>query len=229
MPETVSTPEVAHAIGHGHHGEREKAGRRTELIEILEAVLLAVVAVATAWSGYQTGLWDARQAHLYGLSNKYRAAENRAATISGQQRLYDTTTFAFWLQTKAQGDDRAAALFRRRFRPEYRPAFNAWLKTDPIHNPKAPAGPLLTPQYRNAAAERAAAYDEKATAAFEEGTKARETGDKYLRNTVLLATVLFLTALAQKFKVEKVRIGLFSVSAVLLVIALYYVGTYPRA
>jgi hypothetical protein len=84
------------------------------------------------------------------------------------------------------------------------------------------------PQYHNAMATKAQAYDTRATAAFEQGTKARETGDKYLRNTVLLATVLFLTALAQKFKLEGVRIGLFAVSAVLLVIALYFVGTYPR-
>jgi hypothetical protein len=68
MPETVSTEQVAHAIGH-HHTER--TGRRAEVIEILEAILLAVVAVATAWSGYQTARWDGRQAHLYGLSNKY--------------------------------------------------------------------------------------------------------------------------------------------------------------
>jgi hypothetical protein len=227
MPETVSTPEVAHAIG--HHDRVETVSRRTELIEILEAVLLAVVAVATAWSGYQTARWDGRQAHSYGLSTKYRATENRAATLSGQQRLYDTTTFGFWLEAKARGDRDAAALFVRRFRPEYRPAFAAWLKTDPLHNPKALAGPLLMPQYRNAAAERAAAAGERATAAFAAGTRGRETGDRYLRNTVLLATVLFLTALAQKFKVEGVRIGLLGISAVLLVIGLYYVVAYPRA
>lgn len=227
MPESLSAPEVAHhALGHKHAGA---GGRRAELIEIVEAVLLAVVAIATAWSGYETARWDGRQAHLYGLSSKYRALENKAATRSGQEQLYDTTTFGFWLQSTAQGDREAAVLFRRRFRPEYRPAFSAWLKTDPIHNPNAPAGPLLMPQYHNAAAERAAAYDEKASAAFEAGTKARERGDKYLRNTVLLATVLFLTALAQKFKLQNVRIGLLGVSAVLLVIALFYVGTYPRA
>jgi hypothetical protein len=225
MPETVSTGEVAHAIGH-HHTER--TGRRAEVIEILEAILLAVVAVATAWSGYQTARWDTRQAHLYGLSNKYRALSNEAATRSGQEELYDTSTFSFWLQAKAQGDREAAQLFVRRFRPEYRPAFAAWLGTDPFRNPRAPAGPILMPQYHNAMAAKAHAYDTRATTAFEQGTKARETGDKYLRNTVLLATVLFLTALAQKFKVEAVRIGLFAVSAVLLVIALYFVGTYPR-
>jgi hypothetical protein len=227
VPETVSTSEVAH---HAFEHEHARAGgRRAELIEIVEAALLAIVAVATAWSGYQTARWDGRQAHLYGLANKYRALENQAATRSGQQRLYDTTAFDFWLQTRAQGDREAAAVFERRFRPEYRPAFRAWLRTDPFHNPKAPAGPLLMPQYQNAAAEQAAAYDEKASTAFEQGTKARERGDRYLRNTILLATVLFLTALAQKFKLVGVRIALAAVSAVLLVIALYFVGTYPRA
>ena len=73
------------------------------------------------------------------------------------------------------------------------------------------------PQYHNAAAEQAAAYDERATAAFEQGTQARERGDKYLRNTVLLATVLFLAALTPKFKLQGVRVGLLGVSAVLAI------------
>jgi hypothetical protein len=225
--ETLSTPEVAHAIGH-HHG-KTKSEKHAERIEILEAILLAVVAVATAWSGYQTARWDGRQAHLYGLANKERAAQNRAATLSGQQRLYDTSTFGFWLQAASTGHQQSAALFERRFRPEYRVAFDAWIKTDPLHNPHAPAGPIFMPEYHNAAAERANAYDKQASASFEEGTKARETGDHYLRNTVLLATVLFLTALSQKFKVTRVRLGLIAVSGCLLAVALYYVITYPVA
>jgi hypothetical protein len=227
MPETLSTTEVAHTVGHKHHGKQTT--RRAELIEILEAVLLAIVAVATAWSGYQTARWDGREARLYGISSKDRALSNKAATRSGQLQLYDSTTFSFWLQAKADGNRAAQQVFERRFRLEFRPAFEAWLRTDPFHNAKAPPGPLLMPQYRNASAQSARLDDELATTAFEQGNQARETGDKYLRNTILLATVLFLTALAQKFKLEGVRLGLFSVSAVLLVIALYFVGTYPRA
>jgi hypothetical protein len=226
MPETVSPGEVAHTLSH-HHGGKTAGEKHAERIEILEAILLAIVAVATAWSGYQTGRWDGDQAHLYGLSNKERAAENRAATLSGQEILYDTSTFGFWLQEKTEGKPKAAALFERRFRPEYRVAFNAWIKTDPFNNPRAPAGPIRMPQYHNAMAERAAKHGERATAYFEEGTKARETGDRYLRNTVLLATVLFLTALAQKFKVVRVRLSLLGVAAALLVVALYFVITYP--
>jgi hypothetical protein len=226
VPETLSTPEVAHTIAH-QHGHKSAGEKRAERIEILEAILLAIVAVATAWSGYQTARWDGDQAHLYGLATKERAAENRASTLSGQQRLYDTSTFGFWLQQKQSGDDEGAALFERRFRPEYRVAFKAWIRTDPFHNPRAPAGPLLMPQYHNAAAERATQHGDRASAEFEEGTKARETGDRYLRNTVLLATVLFLTALAQKFKVTRVRLSLLGVAGALLVVALYFVITYP--
>jgi hypothetical protein len=224
MGETLSTPEVAHAIGHAHHGVKH-----AERIEILEAFLLAVVAVATAWSGYQTARWDGRQAHDYGLSNRERAAENRARTLSGQQRLYDTSTFGFWLQQTVSGDRRGAALFVRRFRPEYRVAFDAWIKTHPLTNRHAPPGPIFMPQYHNAAAERAAGYDQQASANFEDGTKAREDGDHYLRNTVLLATVLFLTALSQRFKVLRVRVGLIVVSGCLLAIGLFNVLTYPVA
>ena len=227
MGETLSNTEVAHELSHRHH--KSQGEKHAERVEILEAILLAVVAVATAWSGYQTARWDSRQAQLYGLSNKERTAENREATKSGQQRIYDTTTFGFWLQETATGHREAAALFLRRFRPEYRVAFDAWIKTDPLHNPRAPAGPVFMPQYHNASAERAAAYDKEASAAFEDGTKARENGDHYLRNTVLLATVLFLTALAQRFKVLKVRIALLAVAGCLLVVALYFVVTYPTA
>jgi hypothetical protein len=227
VAETVSPAEVGHALGHQHAGEQ--AQRHQGLVEILEAVLLAVVAVATAWSGYQTGRFDGRQAHLYGVSNRFRAEANRASTLSGQLKLYDATTFGFWFQEKVEGHQAAAVLFERRFRPEFRVAFEAWLRLDPFHNPKAPGGPLLLPQYRNAAEEHAARLDRRAAAAFDEGTHAREEGDRYLRNTVLLATVLFLVALAQKFTVRKVRIGLLVVCGILLVVAVVFIGTYPRA
>jgi hypothetical protein len=223
VSEPVTPAEVAHVVVHGQH-----ANRREGLLEVGEALLLALVAIATAWSGYQTGKWDGRQASLYSLSSRYRVEADTANTLSGQQRLYDTNTFAFWLNAKAQGNEADAKLFERRFRPEYRPAFRAWLALDPFNNPKAPPGPIFMPQYKNAQAELGAAKEHQASEAFEEGTKAREQGDKYLRNTVLLATVLFLTALSQKFRLHSVRLGLLVLCGVLLSIALVFIATYPR-
>ena len=85
------------------------------------------------------------------------------------------------------------------------------------------------PQYKNAQADLARAKERQASAAFDAGTHAREEGDRYLRNTVLLATVLFLTALSQKFKVHSVRLGLLVLCGVLLTISLFFIVTYPRA
>jgi hypothetical protein len=220
----LTPAEVAHVVTHEQHGNR-----REGLLEVAEAILLAIVAIATAWSGYQTGKWDGHQASLYSLATKYRVEADTANTLSGQQRLYDNTTFGFWLNARAQGNEADAKLFERRFRPEYRPAFKAWIALDPFNNPKAPPGPIFMPQYRNAQAELAKAKEHQASEAFAEGSHAREQGDRYLRNTVLLATVLFLTALAQKFRLHSVRLGLLALCGVLLVIALFFIVTYPRA
>lgn len=227
MGETITPGEVAHTVVHAHPSG--PLSRKEALIEIAEALLLAIVAIATAYSGYQTGKWDGHQASLYTLSSRYRVQADSATTLSGQQRLYDNSTFGFWLQAKAEGRAQDAKLFERRFRPEYRPAFKAWIALDPFNNPKAPPGPIFMPQYRNAQAELAAKRNHQADEAYRAGTEARERGDKYLRNTVLLATVLFLTALAQKFRVHNVRIGILVLCAVLLVIALVSLVRYPRA
>jgi hypothetical protein len=228
VPEALSVPEVAHHAAH-QHGEGSGVGRREWLIEVVEALLLAIVAVSTAWAGYQAARWDGKQAELYGISSREHALETQASTRNGQFRLYDATNFSFWLQAAANGDHRAQALFRRRFRPEFVPAFRAWLATRPFTNPAAPAGPQVMPQYKVASDRAAAAHGARAEAAFEAGTHAREEGERYVRDTILLATVLFLTALAQRFKVRALRLGLIGVSLVLLVIALTFIGTYPRA
>jgi hypothetical protein len=47
-----------------HKGSSQSLGH--EILEIAEAVVLAVVAIATAWSGYQAALWTGHQSELYG-------------------------------------------------------------------------------------------------------------------------------------------------------------------
>ena len=45
--------EIAHQLNEPEKQSRFETPRRTEIVEILEAVVLALVAVCTAWSGYQ--------------------------------------------------------------------------------------------------------------------------------------------------------------------------------
>ena len=69
MSETAggSNIEVAHHLGE-HPGSSH--ARAHQLLEIAEAVVLAIVAIATAWSGYQAALWTGHQSELYGLASR---------------------------------------------------------------------------------------------------------------------------------------------------------------
>lgn len=226
MPETGSANiEVAHHLGekHGSHSGQ------SQLIEILEAILLAIVAVTTAWSGYQAALWTGEQSKLYGTSSRLRVEAEGAGTAANQERLYNALTVSEWLKAQAQGQSKMAQIFERRLLPEFRPAFEAWKQTDPVNNPNAPAGPQMMSEYRSARTEREQALNKQATDAFQEGDEARHHSDDYVRVTVMLATVLLLTSISQRFHFRVVRIGLAMLSVILLCIPIYRVITLPRA
>src|SRR5205809_3781760 len=118
---------------------------RFEAIEIIEAVILALVAVATAWSGYQAAQWAGRRAEQYAEASRLRVTAEGLATLAGQERIYDSDTFNSWLAAKLDGKVQTAEFFERRFRDEYRPAFTAWLKADPFYIADTPTGPLIVP------------------------------------------------------------------------------------
>src|ERR1700686_473722 len=214
MPEAGgSNIEVAHLLSE-HKESSQSLGH--EILEIAEALVLAIVAIATAWSGYQAALWTGHQAELYGQASKLRVQAEGATTYANQERLYNASTVVEWLKAEAHGDKKLADLFERRFLPEFRPAFEAWKKTDPINNPNAPAGPQLMAEYRSSKTVEAAKLNDQATEVFEQGTRGRQLSDDYVRATVMLATVLLLIAISQRFKTHAVRLGLLVMAAFLL-------------
>src|SRR5947199_5877376 len=127
---------------------------RLEVIEIIEAVILALVAVATAWSGYQAAKWAGSRAEQYAEASRLRVTAEGLATMAGQERIYDSDTFNSWLAAKLDGKAEAAEFFERPLRYEYRPAFTAWLGADPFNNAEAPPGPIFMPDYHNAKHEQ---------------------------------------------------------------------------
>jgi hypothetical protein len=198
------------------------------VIEILEAAGLSIIAVATAWCGYHAARWDGRQALMYGTSSHMRMQATVDATEGGQQRLLDVVTFNTWIRLQETKNEKIAGIYVRRFSPEYKIAFDAWLKTNPFSNPDAPTGPIHMPEYRNSQLLQAAELNRQADAAFDQGTQARDYSEKYVRATVLLATILLLIALAQRFRVHMVRVGLLVVAAAVMIYALSDVAHLPR-
>jgi hypothetical protein len=231
MPEGNVNAEIAdHLREHaGHAGEAGPSRRRIETIEILEAVLLAVVALATALSGYQAARWDGESAKAYATSSRLRVQSNETQLTANQTLIYDADTFTAWLQAYSGGDQKLMGILSRRFTPEYRVAFDAWLKLKPFQNPKAPPGPRYMPQYKDPLAGEAKTLANEATTAFNEGVESRDRGEHYVRLTVILAAVLFLIALGQRFLIRRVRYALNIVAGLFLIYCIVLIATYPHA
>jgi len=230
LSEVSSNVEYAHRIHeHGHEHQHGPSDRRHEWLAIAEAIVLAIVAVATAWSGYQAAKWDALSAEQYAkhadavMSSQLKAAE------AGQDHLYDSTTFNGWMFSRNAKDKDLMEFYVRRFRPEYRKAFEAWLALDPFHNAEAPAGPSYMPEYKDSKVEESAALARQAQGYFRTAVSSRDVGDQYVKVTVFLATVLLLTALSQRFKILGPRVAVIAVAFVLLVISTSILVQLPRA
>jgi hypothetical protein len=220
--------EIAHKLNESEEYEADHRSPSLGVLEIVEAIVLATVAIATAWSGYQSARWDGLQDELYAKSSRLRVEAAALQTRSGQEQTYDASAAAEWIKAEAAGNQKVAQMFARRMRPEFRPAFEAWVKLDPINNTNAPPGPMAMPEYRNAHAEEAAKRGEEATEAFEHGAAARAISDKYVRATVTLATVLLLVAISQRFRTQRVRTGLAIVAILLVCLPVLRVILLPR-
>jgi hypothetical protein len=235
MPEGNINAEFAqHLREHAEHDEPDEptghkpSRRRVETIEILEAIFLAIVAISTALSGFQAALWDGESAKEYATSSRMRVEATNASLTSNQQLIYNSSTFTAWLQAYNAKDKQLMTLLERRYLPNYKKAFDQWVKLAPWTAPGTPAGPRYMPGYTDPLAEKAAELNKEASHAFDLGVENRGTGEDYVRVTVILAAVLFLIAIGQRFKIRGVRYSVNIIAGVFLVYALILIATYPH-
>ena len=197
-------------------------------IVIVEALLLAVVAVLAAWSGYASSKWRTDSSLTLARASAARSDANRAALEAASVRDFDAATFNTWLTAYIAGNQPAEAVAARRFRPAFKVAFDAWIATSPLTNPNAPPGPTYMKQYQQPEQDLANAKDDQATQLYAQGTTDGSTADAYVRTTVFLATVLFLVGISGHFRVRAARYGLVAVGAVILSVAVAILITAPR-
>jgi hypothetical protein len=197
------------------------------MASIIEAILLSIVALLAAYSGYAAAKWSTESRIQLAEASTKRSEANQANLQVMSLRNFDSSTFEAWFAAYTAGNKRAMALAERRFRPEFRVAFDAWRATHPETDPNAPKGPTYMPQYQQPGLKEATALDDQATQASAAGSEAAETSDKYVRVTVFLASVLFLIGISTQFSLRGVRYALVGLGAVLLVLSVVQLTQIP--
>ena len=194
----------------------EAHDRRERIMEIVAVVLMSLSTVAIAWSGYQAARWSGLASESYAHANGLHAEASRAATIAGQERLQDLLNFNRWLETTTEGQQELADLYRRRFRPEFVPAFEAWLELDPLNNPDATPSPLRLEEYDLKSFENSDELEAEATEEFNHGKDSTTNADNYIFTTVFLAGVLFFAGVSMRFDWLPVRVAVLVLAGMFL-------------
>jgi hypothetical protein len=229
VPEGLSPVEAGKGLReHIEHDEDERENKRNRTISIIEASLLAVVAVLAAYSGWAAAKWSTESSLSLARASADRAEANAANLDALNTLNFDLTAFNAWFTAWIADDQVAMNIAEKRFTPNFHNAFNAWIGTLPALNPDAPPGPTYMPQYQQPAKAQATALNAQATAAYTRGEKAGSTSDDYIRTTVYLATVLFLAGLGGHFGYRYIRYGLAAVGTVILGVAIVILLTSPR-
>ena len=205
----------------------ESLGRREHLVELFATILLAVAAVATAWSTYQSTQWRGEQAVSTSKGTAARIESSEAATRAGQLTQIDIATFVQWTNAHLTGDAELAEFYRHRFRPEFEPAFDAWLATKPFTNPDAPLTPFAMPEYRVSESVRSSELNAQAGRYADEAEAANQRADDYVLAVVLLASALFFAGISTKLHEERQREALLALGWLIFLGTAIWLGVSP--
>src|SRR5437763_12794509 len=119
MPEGLSAQDVGKETAEHAKptGEDDAHRRQDRIVSIVEAVLLSIVALLAAWSGYAAAKWSTESRVGLAEASTARSQANRANLQAIELRNFDSSTFEAWFSAYTAHNRQAIALAERRFRP----------------------------------------------------------------------------------------------------------------
>src|SRR6478609_5813872 len=105
MVEGLDATEVGKELAkHGREHGDETSGR-DRWLSIVEATLLAVVAMLAAWSGYAAAKWGTESSLQLAQAATARNEATRLNLTAQENRALDSITFNAWLTAYAAGNE----------------------------------------------------------------------------------------------------------------------------
>ena len=195
--------------------------------ELAATVLLTMAAVATAWAAYQSARWHGKQAEAQSASIAARVESARTAGVENRQVQIDVSLFTQWVDAYARDETELTDFYRQRFRPEFVPAFNAWVATKPRTSRTAPLSPFAMPQYKLPAAAKARRLEARAAAFSQDVGRYIQRADNYSLTVVLFAAALFFAGISTRLHQPSSRIAVLALGYVLFVGCVIWLATFP--
>ncbi|MET0780912.1 MAG: hypothetical protein ABWZ16_05280 [Microbacterium sp.] len=161
--------------------------------ELVAVILLSLVAVLTAWCGFQSTKWGGDSSVAFSEASAARIEASDDESEARDARMIDISVFTQWVIAGADDDPALADYIQERFSPELTVAFDAWRADGMVER-----GPFVMDEYVPPGTEEAAKKTTRANELQATALELNDKGDSYSLMTVLFALVLFLAAIAQR-------------------------------
>jgi hypothetical protein len=196
-------------------------------IETLATVLLALAAVATAWSSYQAARWGEETTKDTAAIINARLDATRALDLANAQKEVDVATFIEWANAYSKNDTFLEDFYYNRIRREFRAALDAWIATMPLTNPDAPRTPFEMQEYVLAAEVEADRQDAVADAKTSEVSRNLQHQSNYVLGVVLFATALFFSGISTRIAGRYQRLAILGMGCAVFIGGLAWLSTMP--
>lgn len=207
--------------------QTDRQVRLNRILEIISAILLSLATVGSAWCAYQSARWNGVQALSFSAANGARTESVRMSNQALQLTSIDIGMFTQLAAAYSEENEFLFNFIMDRFRPEMKPAVEAWIATEPLKNPDAPSSPFAMAEYTSAAQEEADRLLEIAEQRLREAEVANQNSDNYVLLTVMFASVLFFGGISTKFDMFKIRAALIAFAMLIYIAGLVILANYP--
>lgn len=224
-----ATAEILDHPSEEEHDTARGPTHASENEELVSIALTSLAAAATAWSAFQASTWSGAQAFALNRALRFHQLASEARVASAQLRSFDASLFVTYAGAYAEHREPFATFLYGRFPPRLKKATDAWLATHPRESASAPPHPFAMPEYQVEEDSRAREADETADAAMAEGAQANRTADLYVLTTVLLSTIILVSAIGARLRRRHLRRIMFTLSLAALLGVLVWLALRPYA
>jgi hypothetical protein len=205
-----------------------RAVRVRHWMDLLSAVLMASATTATAWSAYQSSLWNGQHVSHTSRSISAVVRVGKLSNLAMQRTAVHVNLFVQWVSATHAGDSRLADFLFARFPEPLKTAAGAWRAKSPITNLEAPTSPFDMPEYVLQERTEADRWEEIAQRESGAAENANDIANRYLLLTIIYATVLFFAGISGKFRWPAIDLAVLVLGALTLVVGVSVMLSSPR-
>ena len=198
-------------------------------VDLLASVCLATATIGTAWSAYQSSLWN----------NKYGSSKSQMTTatirvgkftnLAMQKTAVHVNLFGEWAAAVHRRDTRLADFLFVRFPEPLRAATTAWQAAHPeAKDLDIPGTPFDLPEYMLPETREAERWEAVAASESDAAEQAIAIANRYLLFTIIFSSVLFFAGISGKCGRKALDVGLLALGALVLLTGMAIMLTSPR-